>query len=105
MHARTDATVNRTATIRVTQESISDLGSFFEDAKRDKHEVQHLVIEKTEYLELSSHRPSLSGLSLSATRRAQSLALQSLALGSPSAGTSAGAQAPEALGCSCPAPA
>jgi hypothetical protein len=49
VHAQPDASVERTATIRVTKASISDLNDFFADSKNDGLDIR----KADEYFELS----------------------------------------------------
>ena len=53
VHARSDGSGERTATIRVTKSGIHDLGAFFTDAKNDGLTVDGPKLIGDEYFELS----------------------------------------------------
>jgi len=53
LHARSDGSVERTATIRVLKSGINDLGAFFTDAKNDGLAVDGPKLIGDEYFELS----------------------------------------------------
>jgi hypothetical protein len=53
VHARSDGSVERTATIRVMKSGINDLGSFFTDAKNDGLAVDGPKLIGDEYFELA----------------------------------------------------